>query len=95
MTVAGVSLEASGVRWVKAELADGMAIGIWPGHAPLVAQTMRAPLRYADSRGEHTELLEEGILRIEDGVVTLYTTPAPVPTGGDRGSDSDGESQEA
>jgi F0F1-type ATP synthase epsilon subunit len=95
MTVAGVLLEAVGVRWVKAELADGMAVSIWPGHAPLLAQTARAPLRYADSRGEHAELVEEGILHVEDGVVTIYTAPASGFGAGETAGDDDGEPGEA
>jgi len=88
MTVDGVLLEAAGVHWVKAELADGMGIGIWPGHAPLLAETARAPLRFADSLGEHTILIGEGILHIDAGKVTVYTAPPPSPQAG--GTPGDG-----
>lgn len=92
ITVNGLSFEALGVRWVKAELADGMGIGIWPGHAPLLAETVRAPLRYADSHGEHTVLVREGILHVAEGKVTIYTTPAPVAEAGGAPGDGDDES---
>lgn len=67
-------LETEDVRWVQAQLADGGGIGIRPGHAPLLAETVTAPLRYADGEGEHILDLEAGILQIELGSVTVYTS---------------------
>lgn len=67
-------LETEGVRWVQAQLADGGGIGVRPGHAPLLAETVTAPLRYADTEGEHVLDLEAGILQIELGSVTVYTS---------------------
>ncbi len=66
-------LDVSGVRWVQAQLVDGGGIGIWPGHAPLLAETVAAPLRYADKSGEHALPLVGGILRATPGRVTIYT----------------------
>lgn len=66
-------LELDGVAWVQVELADGGSIGIWPGHAPLLAETVRAPLRWADARGEHRRALEAGVLEIAHNRVTIMT----------------------
>ncbi len=66
-------LELDGVAWVQVELADGGSIGIWPEHAPLVAETVRGTLRWADAQGEHRRALEAGILDIAHNRVTIMT----------------------
>ncbi len=88
ITVEGILLDVVGVHWVKAELAGDIGVSVWPGHAPLLAETVPAPLRYGDSRGEHTLPLREGILHVEDGKVTIYTSPSVVlEAGGEPGGD--------
>jgi len=67
-------LEAFHVHWVQVRLADGGEIGILPGHAPLLAETVTAPVRYADDVGEHTLPIKAGILHIMPGQVSIYTT---------------------
>lgn len=52
------------VQWVDLQLADGGWIGIWPGHGPLLAETIDAPIYYADEQGEHELGLQAGILEI-------------------------------
>jgi len=75
-------LEARDVAWVQARLADGGPIGIYPGHAPLLAETAAAPLRYADPSGEHALDVAAGILQVGDGDVTVFTAePAPASGG--------------
>lgn len=76
LTPAETLLDAVNVRWVRAELADGAGIGIWPGHAPLLAETVAAPLRYADQRGEHSLALSAGVLCVANGRVTVYAAAA-------------------
>ena len=66
-------LEAEGVAWVQASLADGGPIGIYPGHAPLLAETVTAPLRYTDASGEHMIDLNAGILQVSEKSVTVFT----------------------
>ncbi len=73
LTPARTLLDAGNVAWVQARLADGGGIGVYPGHAPLLAETVTAPLRYADPAGEHTVDLEAGILEIRQGSVTVLT----------------------
>lgn len=65
-------LSVDSVLWVKAQLVDG-SIGIHPGHAPLIAETVSSPLVYADKEGEHQVDLQAGILEIYDGVVSVLT----------------------
>ncbi len=75
LTPAETLLEAEDVSWVQARLADGCGIGIYPGHAPLLAETVDAPLRYADEAGEHTFDVKAGILQIDDqNGVTVFTS---------------------
>ena len=76
MTPPQVLLEAEGVAWVQARLADGGPIGIYPGHAPLLAETVVAPLRYADTSGEHTIDLGAGILQVSEENVTVFAGSA-------------------
>jgi len=71
---AKVMIQAENVAWVQARLADGCGIGVYPGHAPLLAETVTAPLRYADPTGEHELDLEAGILQIGPGGVTIFTS---------------------
>ena len=74
LTPAETVLDVTDVRWVQAQLADGAGIGIWPGHAPLLAETADASLRYADGTGEHSLSVKAGILNVTAGRVTVYAT---------------------
>jgi F0F1-type ATP synthase epsilon subunit len=74
LTPAETLLDVEEVAWVQAQLADGGGIGIYPGHAPLLAETVTALLRYADPLGEHTLDLEAGILQVDDNGVTILTS---------------------
>jgi F0F1-type ATP synthase epsilon subunit len=66
-------IEAAGVAWVQIQLADGAPIGIYPGHAPLLAETVDGPLRYADEAGEYSLDLLAGILSTSHDGVTVLT----------------------
>jgi F0F1-type ATP synthase epsilon subunit len=88
VTPAGTLLDVPEVAWVQVLLADGGGMGIYPGHAPLLAETRAAPLRYAVAVAptiEHqTEDLEGGILQIAANQVLLLTGgPAFAPANGD------------
>jgi F0F1-type ATP synthase epsilon subunit len=74
LTPAETLLDVEEVAWVQARLADGGGIGIYPRHAPLLAETVTAPLRYADSSGEHTLGVEAGILQVDGDGVTILTS---------------------
>jgi F0F1-type ATP synthase epsilon subunit len=74
LTPAETLLDVTEVAWVQVQLSDGGGIGIYPGHAPLLAETVTAPLRYADELGEHALDLEAGILQVEGDGVTILTS---------------------
>jgi F-type H+-transporting ATPase subunit epsilon len=74
LTPAQTLLDVAEVAWVQVQLSDGGGIGIYPGHAPLLAETVTAPLRYADELGEHALDLEAGILQVERDGVTIFTS---------------------
>ncbi len=74
LTPAETLLDVAQVAWVQVQLSDGGGIGIYPGHAPLLAETVTAPLRYADELGEHALGLEAGILQVERDGVTIFTS---------------------
>lgn len=74
LTPAGALLDVDDAAWVQVPLADGGSVGIYPGHAPLLAETRRAPLRYAAAGEERrTEELEAGILQVTGHRVLLLT----------------------
>jgi F0F1-type ATP synthase epsilon subunit len=75
LTPAKTLLETD-VLQVQAHLADGAPIGIHPGHAPLLAETLTAPLCYTNASGKHAIDLEAGILQISEGKVTVFTKEA-------------------
>jgi F0F1-type ATP synthase epsilon subunit len=74
LTPAKTLLDVAEVAWVQVQLSDGGGIGIYPGHAPLLAETVTAPVRYADESGEHALDLEAGILQVELDGVTIFTS---------------------
>ena len=80
LTPARTLLDATPVMWLQAHLADGAPIGIYPSHAPLLAETVSGPLRYADASGEHALDLAPGILQVGDGEATLLTSGIPQAT---------------
>lgn len=74
LTPGGTLLDVADAAWVQAPLADGSSVGIYPGHAPLLAETQRAALRYATATGKHqTEELQAGILQVTGSDVLLFT----------------------
>jgi F0F1-type ATP synthase epsilon subunit len=74
LTPAETLLEVEEVAWVQVRLADGGGMGIYPGHAPLLAETVTATLRYADPWGEHALEVEAGVLQVDGDGVTILTS---------------------
>ena len=72
LSPAGKLLEEERVDWVQVQLVDG-GIGIWPGHAPLLAETVSAPLVYARNGEEQRLEVQRGILQITTGAITILT----------------------
>ncbi|MEA3308138.1 MAG: hypothetical protein U9Q70_01320 [Chloroflexota bacterium] len=57
-------LQVRDVARVQVQLADSGGLGIYPGHAPLLAETVAAPLRYLVDDEEHALELDAGILHV-------------------------------
>ena len=90
VTLTGPLADVPDASWVQARLADGGSIGIYPGHAPLLAETQPGALRYASrSAGEASLELEGGILQVERERVTVFTAGrlGAVPTPADDGAE--------
>ena len=60
------------IQWVHVNLAGAKALTVWPGHAPLLAETATDALRYADAAGTHTIDLPAGVLQVRESTVTLF-----------------------
>jgi F0F1-type ATP synthase epsilon subunit len=73
LSPAGKLLDEAQVDWVRVRLADGGGIGILPGHAPLIAETVSAPLVFSRDGEEHRIDLQHGILQVETGRVVILT----------------------
>jgi F0F1-type ATP synthase epsilon subunit len=65
-------LEVGPIDWVHIELVGERSLTIWPGHLPMMGQTIPAAVRYADAEGEHETELPPGIVQMEDGTVTVF-----------------------
>ena len=65
-------LDVGGVRKVRVLLADGGWLSVYPGHAPLLAETVAGPVAYVTESGDAEIALTEGIVRIGDGTVTIF-----------------------
>jgi F0F1-type ATP synthase epsilon subunit len=62
--------EVEGVQWVHVELSEARPLTIWPGHAPLLAETSGGA-RYADDQGTQTIELPPGILQVHENEVLI------------------------
>jgi F0F1-type ATP synthase epsilon subunit len=57
-------LDVTPVRRIQLRLADGGRLSIYPGHAPLLAETAGGAIAYTDGGGDAEIEVEAGILRI-------------------------------
>jgi F0F1-type ATP synthase epsilon subunit len=75
-TPAETLLDSSPVQQIHLRLADGGGLGIYPGHAPLLAETAGGAITYVDEGGEQTLELEAGILQITPAAVLILVPGA-------------------
>jgi F-type H+-transporting ATPase subunit epsilon len=73
LTPEGAILESAHLTAVNVPLVDGGTIGIRPGHAPLIAETVKGPVTYRTSEGEEHIQLFAGVLDIRLNTVTILT----------------------
>jgi len=74
MTPAETLREVEETSWVHLRVADGTGLTVYPGHAPLLAETITAPIRYAAKGDEHAFGAKAGILRVDGEAVTVFTS---------------------
>jgi F0F1-type ATP synthase epsilon subunit len=74
MTPTVTLLDVQGVTNVRVQLADGGSIGLRPGHAPLLAETIAASLQYSVGEAEHHFDTQAGILFVDTGTATIFTS---------------------
>jgi F0F1-type ATP synthase epsilon subunit len=67
-----VIFEGSQLKRIVAQLPDG-EIAFYPGHTPLLAETVDGAVIYDDGDNKNEMLLFGGILRVDENVVTIFT----------------------
>lgn len=73
LTPEAMILKADSLFSINIPLADGCPIGIRPGHAPLIAETMQGSVRFRSSEGESQIELHAGVLDIRQNLVIILT----------------------
>lgn len=73
LTPEGMVFTKEGLDSVNIPLADGCPIGIRPGHAPLIAETVKGAIRYRSINQEDQIHLHAGVLEIREDVIMLLT----------------------
>ena len=73
-------LDVEGVQWVHVELNRARPLTIWPGHAPLLAETTGETVRYADDAGTHVVELPPGMLQLRENEVLILVGGALEPS---------------
>ena len=76
-------IDVEGVQWVHLELNRARPLTIWPGHAPLLAETTAETVRYADDAGTHAVELPSGMLQLRENEVLILVGGALQPSSQD------------
>ncbi|HOR18477.1 MAG TPA: hypothetical protein PLE10_01430 [Brevefilum sp.] len=69
----GINFEKGGLQEVVVPLADGGSIGIKPGHATLIAETVRGAIRYRTELEQESIEVLPGVLDIRDNTVIILS----------------------
>ena len=73
LTPEGAILEIDELTSVSVPLIDGGTIGIKPGHAPLIAETVKGFVHFHTEKGQKKIELHPGVLDIRHNVVLILT----------------------
>lgn len=65
-------LDVEEVDWVHFTLAGDKGLTVYPGHAPVLAETVADLVRYEQEGNVHSLDLPAGVLYVRDNVVTLF-----------------------
>jgi F0F1-type ATP synthase epsilon subunit len=76
-------IDVEHVQWVHLELNRARPLTIWPGHAPLLAETTGEMVRYADDAGTHAVELPPGMLELRENEVLILVGGALQPSAED------------
>lgn len=79
ITPEGVILDESTLISVNIPLADDCPIGVRPGHAPLIAETIKGIVHYRGPEKQGEITLHAGVLDIRDNEI-IVLTPGEVST---------------
>ncbi len=60
------------VSWLQVPLSDGL-LGIWPGHAPLIASLSQGTIRFHVDNEVKEMAVGEGILHVDGGHCVILT----------------------
>jgi len=74
MTPSETLLDVEEVTHIRLFLSDGGSIGLKPGHASLMAETISGSLAYMIGEREYQFPAQAGILFIERETVTIFTS---------------------
>ena len=69
----GINFEKRDLQEVVVPLADGGSIGIKPGHASLIAETVRGAIRYRSELEQDSIEVLPGVLDIRDNTVIILS----------------------
>ena len=69
----GTILERDQLVSVSVPLSDGGSIGIRPGHAPLIAETLRGAVRYQTTEDQNQIDVHPGVLEIREDTIVILT----------------------
>ncbi len=68
-----IILEKEGLNAVNIPLADGYPIGIRPGHAPLIAETIKGIVQYRTNQQENEIHLHAGVMNLRENIINVLT----------------------
>jgi len=73
LTPDGILFEASELQAVNIRLSNGLLLGIRPGHAPLIAETMQGPVSIRNNSDADEITLYAGVLEIRNNTIIILT----------------------
>ena len=77
-------LESSDITKLRVMLDDGGWLSIYEKHAPIIAAVAPCEVQLEDGDGLSSRLaIDEGVLNLRDGKVTIYVNQTPTSDGAD------------
>ena len=73
-SAAGLTAEIDQISAVNIRLDNGILLGIRPGHAPLIASSVKGDLEYLQEGKKQTLMVNPGILTVANNLIKILTT---------------------